>query len=179
MLLEFNEKTALWAAIIGFILSGAYSAWTYGSPEIPFNHYFIILPTLFAVSIFHIITANRKTGQLIDFLNASRNEIGKKEIHFDGNEITMDSDIVQFQIVISIIFVSFTIHSRPYVFKNAKPWLSSIGYSALSLIMGPWSRKGIYATPISIWENSRFADKIPVREILLRIEAWGKPVKIT
>jgi hypothetical protein len=178
MLLEYNERSVLWGAIIGFILSLIFSISVYNDPEIPFGNYTIILPTLFSIAIYHIIISNFKTNKLIEILNGNKTHISESEVYFEGEKIYPDTNIIQFRIIMSMIFVCFTIHTRPHLFRGKRPWINGLGYSALSLVLGLWSRKGIAVTPAAILQNLRYTEQNTVQEICLRMEAWGKPVKI-
>lgn len=179
MLLEYNGRQAFWGALIGLLLTGAICFGSRNYGVMAATAFLAILPMLFSATLFMIYQSDKKISELTKILYEKRNEVAGGEVYFEGKRLTPDVQVVQFRVVISAVFWSYSIYSKPHTFHTMKPKSPAYAYSALSLLLGIWSRKGLFLTPGSIIDNLNYEGVTTIGELCLRMESWGKPVKIS
>jgi hypothetical protein len=93
---------------------------------------------------------------------------------FNGQRITMDTELVRFHTCYSMLVV-FMSRSSPYYLKDS-PEASKAASIAIvaSSLLGWWSIHGLIYTPITLAKNILRSDKISIRQL---IEAAETPPK--
>lgn len=122
----------------------------------------------FCLGAFVILKAEeRKRREFAKWFSENKENIQGGSVSFEGKEITSQTQLVQFMVVISLLVVSTRVASRYYVLGQESTTLVSVIYSVITLITGWWGiPHGPLWTVQAIYKNLNSGYRITLSDLL-------------
>lgn len=119
------------------------------------------------VGLYYFLSSQkRQSDAFYGWLRANRVAIRSGGASYEGRPITPETQVVQFEAVVSFVIGGTTVHSRPFFPGQRGILPMGLVLSLVTFLLGWWEWMGPWGTCRALWRNLRGGKKKNIGELL-------------